>query len=1656
MKIYLTFMILIGFCFLNAEPVSVISQNQDEIIVEFNLPEFEIREISEQNIVFDQIICPQAALSQEEGAPELPFFTAVIGLPVDGDYDLVILEQNKRIRTNLNIFPVRKLIDLGNETENIFFQDDQIYKLSHLYPESVVNKGETAYLGDRYFAGLRIYPFQYNPHEKQLLITSYLKIKVLIYGEKDISRSWSSSSNFIDKIGDDFFLNNDYSKYWRKEKFKSEYKPPTRSNDLVNEVQIIVDQEGIYKITRDFLEQALEEYRLEQEVEFEMEFDWSEIDPRNLELVDKFDTVPIHFVGEADGTFDEDDYFEFYGFPHHGETCYYDDFTSENVYVLKYMDHFGSRMAVEDGGLDLEEYYTPETYRYTAHFEEQSHYDRLGAQFDWSEEEENFFREDLWFWSKISAPDLEIFPFDIDYPYIGSSLYGFEAKVSLYGATYNPDDYFAINHHAVVRINSALINNLQWYGQREQIFQNSDFISNSDLVHGTNNLYISLPGIPNQINEQVMFDYLEITYWREYKTDDNTLKFTKPSNRPLGIYQFELENFSTDSVYVYKIGSSIMENIQAIPFTDMGDPPFKITFQDEIISEDIQYYAVSESMKKQPLMIKPNLPSDLKNPTNAADYIIITAQNMIADEGTLYLEQIWEEKGKTVELVNLQDIFDEFNYGIRNSQAIKDFISYAYNNWSSPDLTHVLLLGDGIYDERDSSVNREDNIVPIKKVWVQRLGAIASDNWYACIVGEDQVADISISRINIWEREQIMDIAEKTDNYLNNPNFDDLWHSRVTFAAGGKVSDGSLFAQQCESIKNAWVPEEYHVSRVYCNTAGMPSIFNGNTTSLITNINEGTIYLSFMGHGAGLVWGDYNLLNNSDVRTLNNNNYPFISSLSCFASAFDTPQSSCLGEELIIEPGKAAIAHVGFTGYGYLNADVPFGKHIVEGLFDKKIPTIGEVMSFTKAKIFAQYGTTTQGIALTQGCGLLGDAMNGFILPQEDKEVSLNQYNLVPGDTLKMESYVGPEIIRGKFVIYDENDAQLTLDDYYPFMLPAVNDTLRATDYVIEGNESTIYSRSVKIFAYGEDLEIKGINHFTVGQAAMVNLQISPEIPTAGDSIMISADFFDLQGIDNIVCIVNEIIEYPMQEIGENRYGLINAIEPQTVGETIEFYFIIQDLEGNDTVTLTNEILVSGVDLYIQYHEMTEENHLPGTRALIQNIGSFPSSECVLRLYEISDEEPILINSKTIDPLDILEARWEFLEIPLSNGEVQFEVIVNEDLESFDEYSLDNNSLAMDPMNLNMFFAGLEPCDATSLDNNLNCGFPAGLLSEETVFYIDDQGQKSPINQPDIQWLKLLDGNYSTSYQINTLNETLLADTLGHFPDEQRIKLTFYYDPADSLNQYYENSGDFFVYRWENRYQKWVYQGGEIFTEEDKVEYYADQVGVYTILFNQDNVIPTIDANVEGQEFAQGGYLSKKGIISFVLNDANGIDVFSNTIFMEVDGIIIQPEDYTITLSYGNLTHVPIKFDVSPLELSDGEHYLTLSCTDMNGRFNDIDINFIVTTDFDIIKIANYPNPVKTEVIDPLNAGRTFFTYILTDDADKVNLKIYTVSGRLVKSFRNLPNSVGYHEVPRTLLGWDCRDKQGVFLANGIYFYRFTGWKNGKKIEKTGKMAILK
>jgi len=63
-------------------------------------------------------------------------------------------------------------------------------------------------------------------------------------------------------------------------------------------------------------------------------------------------------------------------------------------------------------------------------------------------------------------------------------------------------------------------------------------------------------------------------------------------------------------------------------------------------------------------------------------------------------------------LVEVQDIYDEFNYGLMEPTSIKEFIRFAFNNWQAPAPFYIVLMGDMSRDYRKIFADSRENFIP--------------------------------------------------------------------------------------------------------------------------------------------------------------------------------------------------------------------------------------------------------------------------------------------------------------------------------------------------------------------------------------------------------------------------------------------------------------------------------------------------------------------------------------------------------------------------------------------------------------------------------------------------------------------------------------------------------------------------------------------------------------------------------------------------------------------------------------------------------------------------------------------------------------------------------------------------------------------------------
>ncbi len=180
---------------------------------------------------------------------------------------------------------------------------------------------------------------------------------------------------------------------------------------------------------------------------------------------------------------------------------------------------------------------------------------------------------------------------------------------------------------------------------------------------------------------------------------------------------------------------------------------------------------------------------------------------------------------------------------------------------------------------------------------------------------------------------------------------------------------------------------------------------------------------------------------------------------------------------------------------------------------------------------------------------------------------------------------------------------------------------------------------------------------------------------------------------------------------------------------------------------------------------------------------------------------------------------------------------------------------------------------------------------------------------------------------------------------------------------------------------------------------------------------------------------------SAVFRDSSGIDAGSVRI------VLVGPEDEISDVLRSDRVSdrkedgTSLEFTWSP-RLDDGRYTLSVSGTDRLGNGPaEKSIAFQVSSDLAIERVLNVPNPT---------AEATEFTYILSRPAEVV-IRIFTVSGRLIRILDGAPGRAGYNQVR-----WDGRDADGHLLANGVYLYTVTADDGRKRVREKERLIVYR
>lgn len=483
---------------------------------------------------------------------------------------------------------------------------------------------------------------------------------------------------------------------------------------------------------------------------------------------------------------------------------------------------------------------------------------------------------------------------------------------------------FSLGSHEVrVVLNGNVLPTVKGLGQLPLGTQQT--IPTSMLREGSNDLELTSIGPAGDFS---FFDKISLEFRRKFQAENGTLSFFTLSNRSAVVDGFSSPNFRVFDV-TFDNAPVAISNLSIVN-TGSG---FSVKIP---ASRARVYYAVEDSALLSPLSIVPNKPEMLGVTSLEADLIIIAYRDFLTQA------EAWADfrrnQGFKVKVVDVEEIYDEFNFGVLSADSIKSFLNFAYNNWAVQP-KYVLFIGDASFDSRNYQGLGFFNLVPTKLVNTV-FTETGSDETLADF-DDDGLAEMAVGRIPARDGQFVTNMLAKTANWEQNlasPARGALFAHDITDAQG--INFGEMSVRLKDQLGPSFPPE--FVSRGDADSQNV----------LISKMNTGKYIVNYSGHGSTGVWASVNFFGSPSVPNLTNAGSESIyTMLTCLNGFFLNPAGSSLGENLISATNGGAIVVWSSTGLTTPDVQEVMGQRFYNQIGIGAIPRIGDLIRDAKTVI---------------------------------------------------------------------------------------------------------------------------------------------------------------------------------------------------------------------------------------------------------------------------------------------------------------------------------------------------------------------------------------------------------------------------------------------------------------------------------------------------------------------------------------------------------------------------------------------------------------------------------------------------------------------------------------------------------------------------------
>jgi len=918
----------------NVPTVSLLTADESgvDFVLETSWKDLLLEPVEAEGKNYTRVSLPDWTSLSQEGKPALPVHVEQIGVPFGAEVTVEVTPgPAHRIALDVPVLPVASRV-IAEEPplftaegssmpviKDEVIEDANVYGGWGIYPGSLAEVSGDYVLRQQRIVGISSYPVQYDVSAGELVVYETLKVHVGFTGGTAARGSFPNESEAYEELLQGELLN-----YGQALSFRSAERvtPPATDDSVKADAQLNGGTEDWtppdpgwrVKVRADGM------YRLTYEEMAAAGLPVTTLESATLQLFHFGQEVAIKEDLGSDGVWGAGDFIVFYG------QAIQSKYTADSIYWLTYGKAAGLRMALVDG--------TPENGTVAATFQAHLHLEESTLYLsDISEmgEREHFV------WVRLFPnpnPATWTYSFTLPSPTSSPAM----LRIAFYGGidvAANPD------HHLQVSLNGGLLdvpeanilfNGRSWY--IAEIPVPADLLLASPAV---NILSISDPQDLGVGYDIVYMDWFALDYQNNLISQADKLQFSFPT---VGTWRFPVSGFSSDQVRVYDL-TTPSSPAMITGSTINGSGPYTAEFE-ATTSSSAAYWLGTDSALSSVTGIEEDTASQWRSSVQGADYILITPSAFMEPAETL--RDYRQAQGLRALAVDVQDVYDEFNYGMIDPEAIHSFLAYAYARWTPPAPSYVVLMGDGNFDPKNYLLKNKTSFIPpyLADVdpWIMET---AADNRYVTLAGEDTVPDMMLGRFAVNTLAEASTIVDKAIDYEETPQDGD-WQQQI-LAVTDNNDSGGMFTVISDNLISCCVPAPYTTQKIYY---GVPPYTDttGTTTNTAIIDGYGKFLVNYIGHGATTAWaGTPPLLKNTDISKLTNSTrQPIVLAMTCKEGYYIDPDSKndSLAETFTRAADKGAIASWSATGQGVASGHDFLNRGFLNALLRDGVDSIGE------------------------------------------------------------------------------------------------------------------------------------------------------------------------------------------------------------------------------------------------------------------------------------------------------------------------------------------------------------------------------------------------------------------------------------------------------------------------------------------------------------------------------------------------------------------------------------------------------------------------------------------------------------------------------------------------------------------------------------------